>query len=199
MGQDAHEPDRHPRCHGRDLHLSRQWPTARAQLDGAVSPRRARASALHQRLLDEHFRCAHSRPKITVVQADGNDVEPVTVDEFRIGAAETYDVIVAARCRSRLHDFRPGRRSQRLCARHAGTARRHEAEVPPLDPRPLRTMADMGMGSDVGMDHGMPAWPAWSRAWRLPHGRRCRAWVSCVANARRSTGSRSRVEVDNSR
>ena len=31
---------------------------------------------------------------MTVVQSDGNDVEPVTVDEFRIGLAETYDVIV---------------------------------------------------------------------------------------------------------
>lgn len=32
--------------------------------------------------------------KMTVVQADGQDVEPVTVDEIRIGVAETYDVIV---------------------------------------------------------------------------------------------------------
>ena len=32
--------------------------------------------------------------RMTVVQSDGNDVEPVTVDEFRIGVAETYDVIV---------------------------------------------------------------------------------------------------------
>jgi FtsP/CotA-like multicopper oxidase with cupredoxin domain len=32
--------------------------------------------------------------QMTVVQADGNNVEPVTVDEFRIGVAETYDVIV---------------------------------------------------------------------------------------------------------
>ena len=32
--------------------------------------------------------------KMTVVQADGQNVEPVTVDEFRIGVAETYDVIV---------------------------------------------------------------------------------------------------------
>ena len=31
---------------------------------------------------------------MTVVQADGNDVVPVTVDEFRISVAETYDVIV---------------------------------------------------------------------------------------------------------
>jgi FtsP/CotA-like multicopper oxidase with cupredoxin domain len=32
--------------------------------------------------------------KMTVVQADGQNVEPVSVDEFRLGAAETYDVIV---------------------------------------------------------------------------------------------------------
>ena len=32
--------------------------------------------------------------KMTVVAADGQNVEPVTVDEFRIGVAETYDVIV---------------------------------------------------------------------------------------------------------
>jgi len=32
--------------------------------------------------------------KLTVVAADGQDVEPVSVDEFRIAAAETYDVIV---------------------------------------------------------------------------------------------------------
>ena len=32
--------------------------------------------------------------KMTVVQADGQNVEPVTVDEIRIGVAETYDVIV---------------------------------------------------------------------------------------------------------
>jgi CopA family copper-resistance protein len=32
--------------------------------------------------------------KLTVVQADGVNVEPVTVDEFRFGPGETYDVIV---------------------------------------------------------------------------------------------------------
>jgi CopA family copper-resistance protein len=32
--------------------------------------------------------------KMTVVSADGQDVEPVTVDEFRISVAETYDVVV---------------------------------------------------------------------------------------------------------
>ena len=32
--------------------------------------------------------------KLTVIQADGQDVEPVTVDEFRFGPGETYDVMV---------------------------------------------------------------------------------------------------------
>lgn len=32
--------------------------------------------------------------KMTVVQADGQNVEPVEIDEFRAGPAETYDVIV---------------------------------------------------------------------------------------------------------
>ena len=32
--------------------------------------------------------------KLTVVQTDGVDVHPVTVDEFRFGPGETYDVIV---------------------------------------------------------------------------------------------------------
>jgi FtsP/CotA-like multicopper oxidase with cupredoxin domain len=34
---------------------------------------------------------------MSVVQSDGNDLRPVTVDEFRIGVAETYDVIVQPR------------------------------------------------------------------------------------------------------
>src|SRR5699024_11788085 len=32
--------------------------------------------------------------KMTVVQADGQNIEPVSIEEFRIGIAETYDVIV---------------------------------------------------------------------------------------------------------
>lgn len=32
--------------------------------------------------------------KLTVIQADGQDVEPVTVDEFRFGPGETYDLLV---------------------------------------------------------------------------------------------------------
>jgi CopA family copper-resistance protein len=82
---------------------------------------------------------------MTVVQADGNDIEPVTVDEFRIGPAETYDVIVqphenAAYTIFAQSEDRSGYARGTL-APHVGMV----AEIPPMDPRPMRTMADMGM------------------------------------------------------
>jgi len=104
--------------------------------------------------------------KMTVVQADGQDVEPVRVDEFRIAVAETYDVIVEPE----------GGRAYTIFAQsmdRSGFARGtlaeqalQVAEIPSMDPRPRRTMADMpGMDmsahdmSDMadddmpGMDH----------------------------------------------
>ena len=88
---------------------------------------------------------------MTVVQADGNDVAPVTVDEFRISVAETYDVIVQPTADRAYTIFaqaedRTGYARGTLAPR-AGMA----APIPPMDPRPMRTMADMGMG---GMEHG---------------------------------------------
>jgi FtsP/CotA-like multicopper oxidase with cupredoxin domain len=85
------------------------------------------------------------------VQTDGNDVEPVTVDQVRIGTAETYDVIVQPDRDEAFTIFaqaedRTGFARGTLAPR-AGMA----GLVPPMDPRPLRTMADMGMG---GMHHG---------------------------------------------
>jgi CopA family copper-resistance protein len=103
---------------------------------------------------------------LTVVAADGADIEPVTVNEFRIAVAETYDVIVT-----------PGDRAYTLFAQaqdRTGYARGTlapragmTAEVPPMDPRPVRTMADMGMAMGgmagmagmAGMDHGAAAGP----------------------------------------
>jgi len=95
--------------------------------------------------------------KMTVVQSDGQDVEPVTVDEIRIGVAETYDVIVT-----------PGDDTYTIFAQsmdRTGYARGTlatraglTAAVPALDkPEPL-TMGDMmgAMGGDgmASMDHG---------------------------------------------
>ncbi|MBI3795452.1 MAG: copper resistance system multicopper oxidase [Deltaproteobacteria bacterium] len=89
---------------------------------------------------------------MTVVQADGNAVEPVTVDEFRISVAETYDVIVQPQEESAYTIFaqaedRTGYARGTLAPKTGMTA-----PVPPMDPRPLRTMVDMGMGHTSGMN-----------------------------------------------
>src|SRR6516162_500096 len=88
---------------------------------------------------------------MTVVQADGNDIVPVTVDQFRISVAETYDVIVQPASDRAYTIFvqaedRSGYARGTLAPR-TGMA----ATIPPMDPRPMRTMADMGM---AGMEHG---------------------------------------------
>jgi CopA family copper-resistance protein len=91
----------------------------------------------------------------TVVAADGQDIEPVTVDEFRIGPAETCDVIVTP----------SGDRAYTIFAQsmdRSGYARGTlaprggmEAEVPALDPRALLTMSDMMGSMDGGAMPGM--------------------------------------------
>ncbi len=96
--------------------------------------------------------------RMTVVAADGQHVRPVEVDEFQIGNAETYDVIVqpaedkAFTIVSESVD-RSGLGRATLAPRLGMSA-----EVPPPRERPLTTMRDMGMdmeGMDMGgMDHG---------------------------------------------
>lgn len=87
--------------------------------------------------------------KLTVVAADGQDVEPVTIDEFRIGVAEVLDVIVEPKEDRPYTIFaqsidRSGYARGSLAPR-PGLA----ALVPPLDPRPLLTMVDMAMGKST--------------------------------------------------
>lgn len=91
--------------------------------------------------------------KMTVVQVDGQNVQPVLVDELRIGPGQTYDVIV-----------RPGNRAYTIFAEtsdRSGHARGTLAPQPGLiagiparRPRPTRTMADMGMEMAGGMAMG---------------------------------------------
>jgi CopA family copper-resistance protein len=89
---------------------------------------------------------------MTVVQADGNCVQPVTVDEIRLGVAETYDVIVQPHEERAYTIFAQpesrGRYARGTLAPRVGMT----AEVPPMDPYPLRTMADMGMGGMAQMN-----------------------------------------------
>lgn len=89
--------------------------------------------------------------KMTVVAADGQYIHPVSVDEFRIAVAETFDVIVEPRGQDAYTIFaqdmgRTGYARGTLAVRPG-----LEAPLPAIDPRPLLTMDDMGHG---GMDHG---------------------------------------------
>jgi CopA family copper-resistance protein len=88
---------------------------------------------------------------MTVVQADGNDVMPVVADTFRISVAETYDVIVEPK-EDRAYTLFVQAEDRSGYARGTLAPRQGmAAAVPPMDKRPLRTMADMGM---AGMEHG---------------------------------------------
>jgi CopA family copper-resistance protein len=83
---------------------------------------------------------------MSVVEADGNSVVPIEVDEFRIGVAETYDVIVRP-TEDRAYTIfaqsedRSGYARGTLATRPGMTA-----PIPAMDPRPILTMTDMGMG-----------------------------------------------------
>ncbi len=92
--------------------------------------------------------------KMTVVAADGQYVHPVTVDEFRIATAETFDVVVEPSGQDAFTIFaqsmdRTGYAAGTLAVR-AGL----RAAVPELDAPAILTMADMGHG---GMGHDMGA------------------------------------------
>jgi len=83
--------------------------------------------------------------RLTIVQADGQNVVPIEVDEFQIGVAETYDAVVKPmddRAYTLVGEAidRSGMARATLAPRAGMTA-----PVPPLRKRPLATMKDMGM------------------------------------------------------
>jgi CopA family copper-resistance protein len=81
--------------------------------------------------------------KMTVVAADGQDVEPVSVDEFRISVAETYDVIVEPADDRAYTVFAQSMDRSGYARGTLAPALGMQADVPLLDPRPLLTMRDM--------------------------------------------------------
>ena len=96
--------------------------------------------------------------RMTVVQADGNNVRPVTVDEFRIAPAETLDVIVTP-TQDRQYDILGESMGRQGFARMTLATREGlpPLPLPPHRPRPVLTMADMGMPATTpGADHGTP-------------------------------------------
>jgi CopA family copper-resistance protein len=91
--------------------------------------------------------------KMTVVASDGQYIQPVSVDEFRIGVAETYDVIVEPSADRAYSIFsqaidRSGYARGTLTPDTSMTI-----DVPEMDTAPLLTHGDMGMDM-TSMDHG---------------------------------------------
>jgi CopA family copper-resistance protein len=99
-----------------------------------------------------HFDVRIPGLKMTVVAADGQYVHPVTVDEFRIATAETYDVIVEPSGQDAFTIFAQSMDRTGFAAGTLAVRQGLRAPVPELDRRAMLSMADMG--------HAMPAAPA---------------------------------------
>jgi CopA family copper-resistance protein len=100
-----------------------------------------------------HFDVRIPGLEMTLVQADGQHVHPVTVEEFRIAPAETYDVIVQPPREEAYRIFAETMDRSGYAAAVLAPREGMRAPMPPRRSRPLRTMADMGMGSG-SMDSG---------------------------------------------
>ena len=89
--------------------------------------------------------------KMTVVAADGQNIEPITIDEFRIGVAETYDVVVEPSIDSAYTIFAQSIDRTGYTRGTLSPDADWSAEIPPMDPPALLGHREMGMG---GMDQG---------------------------------------------
>ncbi len=104
-----------------------------------------------------HFDVRIPGLEMTVIAADGQPVHPVSVDEFRIAVAETFDVLVQPRGQEAFTIFaqdigRTGWISGTLAVRDG-----LRAPIPPPDPRPLLGMREMGMAEGgCGANMAMP-------------------------------------------
>ncbi|WP_346534855.1 copper resistance system multicopper oxidase [Acinetobacter sp. 8_A20231192] len=109
--------------------------------------------------------------KMTVVSADGQPVKPVAIDEFRIGTAETYDVIVEPKQPNYQIEVESIDRSGFAIGtlHNENTQAVGPVQMPTPRPRALLTMDDMGMshgggsnehaGHQMNMQHDMSAMP----------------------------------------
>ncbi|MEI1699839.1 copper resistance system multicopper oxidase [Acinetobacter baumannii] len=109
--------------------------------------------------------------KMTVVGADGQPVKPVAIDEFRIGTAETYDVIVEPKQPNYQIEAESIDRSGFAIGtlHNENTQAVGPVQMPTPRPRALLTMDDMGMshgggsnehaGHQMNMQHDMSAMP----------------------------------------
>lgn len=138
---------------------------------------------------------------LTVVQADGVNVEPVTVDEFRFGPGETYDVLVSPKDDAYTIYAQSMDRTgyaRGTLATHAGL----EAPVPELDPALWLTMSDMmgamgGAGTHHGASgHGMAHGSAAPDHGVMGHGAPLAVASTQVRHARTEYGPSTDMRVD---
>jgi len=93
--------------------------------------------------------------KMTIVSADGNNIEPVNVDEFRIGVAETYDVIVEPQGDEPYAIFAQSLDRSGYALGSLTTNAKNLATAPAMDALPILSHADMGMNmANMKMDDG---------------------------------------------
>ena len=90
--------------------------------------------------------------KMRVVSADGNNVQPIEVDEFRIGVAETYDVIVEPETDTAYSIFAQSLDRSGYAVGSLTYDKNIAAVIPEMDPLPILSHADMGMAMN-GMNH----------------------------------------------
>ena len=95
--------------------------------------------------------------KMSVVASDGQNIQPVSVDEFRIGVAETYDVVIEPEVDNAYCIFAQSIDRTGFTVGNLTSDASLHAPIPPMDPRPVLGHSDMGMDmSDMdmsGMDH----------------------------------------------
>ncbi|WAE51097.1 copper resistance system multicopper oxidase [Stutzerimonas frequens] len=107
--------------------------------------------------------------KLTVVAADGQNVEPVLVDEVRLAVAETLDVIVEPDGSQDAYTLFAQSMDRSGFARGTLAVRDGlQAPVPEPDPRPELSMEDMGHGDHSA--HGQTAAPVQSDDPHAGHG-----------------------------
>jgi len=124
--------------------------------------------------------------QMTVVQADGNNVQPVVVDEFRIAVAETYDVIVQPQEDKAYTVFAE---SMGRTAYASGTLAPRDGMVgaiPDMRTAPLLTMADMGgaHGGHGGMDHSQHGAMTESKSVEMDHSKMGHSQHGAMADAK---------------
>ena len=91
--------------------------------------------------------------RMTVIEADGQNIRPIEVDQFRIAPGETFDVLVQPEERAYTIFAESMDRSgytRGTLAPRSGMS----APIPARRPAQVRTMADMGMGGMGGMETG---------------------------------------------